>query len=772
MGRIGGSDDEGLLDQIDIEDLLQHTDAMEAYCCTDESGDNLVLCSKLDESGRVVWQRARDPEGMLRRTVQMSQMASMIKDNDRNRLYGEALKRIVENFHRQQHRPPVCIDIGSGTGLLSLLAVRAGASEVIACEMWEKMASLCEKTVLENGASAQVQVVHAKSLDLELLEGAKADILVSELLDSALLGESVIFSHADALSRLVKDSNTTVCLKDRVIPHSADVYATLVQSSELAAIQRVNPSSEGFSFGSETGTPYRTEHARRCMYSHAVPVHWRELQARSPPGQDRCRELSDPTPILSFEFFHPCHSSGCTTIYETDIEIAAGGQVDGVLLYWNLNLLPVELDPMRELVYSTRPGAQNWQDHWVQVAHTLPLALSVSQGDVIRLTAFHDNLRIWVKCIKLETQDEEQGPKKRKGCSLRASPCPEGKESPQQCECGWHLLCTNDRIGAINDAERRGAWHQAVKQLVHQCLSSSSSPPVSKQSKQAIMLDLSEESFLSFAAAHCILASSSSSPSPSPPSSSSAAPLLRIVSRETKLANRMHFEQLAVANNIPSSMLEVWDGENLEDIFDDEGSDFLAIVISECFNQQMSAKPMWGAIAFLLQCRALQHKFSPTTIVMPSAGRIMVVGIELEHLTVSHGAVGAVAGFQHAAFDECMSGWESNSFPYKLNDYRFRELTARHGVVGLDFQHAQLSEMECLLPVTSNGRLDCVAIWVDYSPGLENVSDLEFFDSPHTKHNLRFFETRQHVSPGAASKIRVTSLFVDTDLTLAFNVEE
>jgi len=50
--------------------------------------------------------------------------------------------------------------------------------------------------------------VAAKSCDLEG-GGVEADLLVSELLDTALLGEGVLLSHADAISRGVRTKSLT-----------------------------------------------------------------------------------------------------------------------------------------------------------------------------------------------------------------------------------------------------------------------------------------------------------------------------------------------------------------------------------------------------------------------------------------------------------------------------------------------------------------------------------------------------------------------------------
>ena len=43
------------------------------------------------------------------------------------------------------------LDIGTGTGLLSMMAVRLGADSVVACEEFRPMAECAERVMRENG---------------------------------------------------------------------------------------------------------------------------------------------------------------------------------------------------------------------------------------------------------------------------------------------------------------------------------------------------------------------------------------------------------------------------------------------------------------------------------------------------------------------------------------------------------------------------------------------------------------------------------------------
>ena len=72
-----------------------------------------------------------------------------------------------------------------------MMAVRHGASYVIACEMFPAMAKIAQEVVSVNKLDDQILVVNAKSSDIDQLPFAP-DLLISELLDSALLGEGKV----------------------------------------------------------------------------------------------------------------------------------------------------------------------------------------------------------------------------------------------------------------------------------------------------------------------------------------------------------------------------------------------------------------------------------------------------------------------------------------------------------------------------------------------------------------------------------------------------
>ena len=111
---------------------------------------------------------------------------AIVRDAARNAAYEEALKRVVTPQTR-------VLEIGTGSGILAMMAARAGARYVITCEMVPAVAEAAQEIVALNGLSERVRVVAKKSHDLDAERdiGGRADVLVSEIVDNKLLGEGV-----------------------------------------------------------------------------------------------------------------------------------------------------------------------------------------------------------------------------------------------------------------------------------------------------------------------------------------------------------------------------------------------------------------------------------------------------------------------------------------------------------------------------------------------------------------------------------------------------
>lgn len=110
----------------------------------------------------------------------------MLNDSKRNDSFRSALEAYITKGNKS------VLDIGSGTGVLSIFAHHAGASSVISCERSEIMIDIIEKVFEANELSSKIQVIPKLSNDIVIgkdLKG-KVALVVSETVDSGIFGVS------------------------------------------------------------------------------------------------------------------------------------------------------------------------------------------------------------------------------------------------------------------------------------------------------------------------------------------------------------------------------------------------------------------------------------------------------------------------------------------------------------------------------------------------------------------------------------------------------
>jgi protein arginine N-methyltransferase 6 len=141
----------------------------------------------------------------------------MLRDRPRMEAYRDAIMQNAAAI-----RGKTVLDVGCGTGILSMIAAKAGAKAVIAVEA-SGIAAQASNLVKHNGLSEIVTVLHARMEDVELPD--KVDVIISEWMGFYLLHESMLSSVVYARDRWLKDGGL-------VLPTHATIYACPVSMDE------------------------------------------------------------------------------------------------------------------------------------------------------------------------------------------------------------------------------------------------------------------------------------------------------------------------------------------------------------------------------------------------------------------------------------------------------------------------------------------------------------------------------------------------------------
>ena len=147
---------------------------------------------------------------------------TMMNDNGRNNFYLSALKSVIKTSSS-------VFEIGTGSGLLSIMAANLGAHEINTCETNSIIANAAIKVIADNNLSEKINVIPKKSNDIKVEEdmNKQADVLVSEIFSSELLGEDVLPSLEDAKQRLISKNA-------KIIPEYGSIMISLFGGDDIA----------------------------------------------------------------------------------------------------------------------------------------------------------------------------------------------------------------------------------------------------------------------------------------------------------------------------------------------------------------------------------------------------------------------------------------------------------------------------------------------------------------------------------------------------------
>ena len=369
------------------------------------TGASLIKAGITDEAASCFRRALQVNPGSIRAKENLENVANllverwhfrMLNDKKRNLAYKRAIAKAISQGH------DVVLDIGSGTGILSMFAVQSGAKEVYACEMSKTMYEMGLDVLKANKMEKLVHTIHKKSTEMKVGDDIpqQVSLVVTETLDCGLLGEGILATVEHAWANLLMPSTDDLHHSNakpvsKVIPGGAVVYAMAIMCYDIRHQTRSKPIINGMnmfpecSIGAEL-MAQKSETASSGSILDQLEPYNTECLNRLRGG---FKALSCPFKVTEYDFNNPSSLNKERNI-SLEIPATCDGRVDAISAWFDLRL-------DEEITLSTGPNDDSlcWEQAIFPVyssAGNLSGKLEVSMGD---LMSIHGELS--QECLKL-----------------------------------------------------------------------------------------------------------------------------------------------------------------------------------------------------------------------------------------------------------------------------------------------------------------------------------------------------------------------------------
>jgi len=272
----------------------------------------------------------------------------MLKDEVRTKSYRNS---IVNNKHLIKDK--IVLDVGCGTGILSLFAARSGAKRVFAVDASD-IALHAEQIVKENNLENVITVIKGKMEDVDLTKYGvdKVDVLISEWMGYCLLYESMLPTVLKARDRWLRTDGHGV-----ILPDIATIY--------LVAIEDADYKEDKINFWDNVYGFKMSSIKKMALEEPLVDV------------VDPKQAMSTPSRLITFDM---------NTVKIEDLAFSAPFKVTAMrddychafVAYFDIEFSKT----LKKIYFSTGPHAQ--YTHWKQTVFYLKDVISLKKGEEMK----------------------------------------------------------------------------------------------------------------------------------------------------------------------------------------------------------------------------------------------------------------------------------------------------------------------------------------------------------------------------------------------------
>lgn len=270
----------------------------------------------------------------------------MLQDRQRAECYRRAIEAAVTPGM-------LVLEIGAGTGLLAMMAARAGAGHVYTAEANPLMTRIARDTIERNGMTGRVTVLEGHSTGLVIGRDLPrpAELLIHEILSNTVLSEGLVPSLRHAIRELLTPDAP-------LLPERIGVNITL--SGDMTAAESDWWHVEGFDL---------------------TPLALLDAAAHGRPAAARRARLSAPVEAVEIDLRHP--DLGESRLCRHRLLADGPGLATGVEQWMTVRF------PCRTRLSSDEPGS-----HWGSCYHPFAARRTVAAGDRVTVDVALDSERL------------------------------------------------------------------------------------------------------------------------------------------------------------------------------------------------------------------------------------------------------------------------------------------------------------------------------------------------------------------------------------------